>query len=66
MNLRTQLSSDIAMTKILARKQITLLSSSMTLNLAFDDMEISEKPQKLHLEKIGKNEFDLQFKPKIE
>ena len=66
MNLKTQLSSDIAMTKILARKQITLLSSSMTLNLAFDNMEISGKPQKLHIEEIGKNEFDLQFKPKIE
>ena len=38
----------------------------MTLNLAFDNMEISGKPQKLHIEEIGKNEFDLQFKPKIE
>ena len=31
----------------------------------FDDKKISEKPQKSHTEKIGKNEFDLQFKHEI-
>ena len=32
----------------------------------FDDKEKSEKLQKLHIEKTGKNEFDLQFKHEIE
>ena len=32
----------------------------------FDDKKISEKLQKFHIEKIGKNEFDLQFKHEIE
>ena len=31
----------------------------------FDDKEISEKLQKFHIEKIEKNEFDLQFKHEI-
>ena len=31
-----------------------------------DDKKISEKLQKFHVEKIGKNEFDLQFKHEIE
>ena len=61
MNLRTQLSSGTAMAKFLGRKQITLLNTSTTLTTSlhiFDDQEISEKPQKFHIEKIGKNEFD--------
>ena len=32
----------------------------------FDNKKISVKLQKFHLEKIGKNEFDLQFKYEIE
>ena len=32
----------------------------------FDDKKISEKLQKFHIEKIGKNEFNLQFKHEIE
>ena len=32
----------------------------------FVDKKISEKLQKFHIETIGKNEFDLQFKPEIE
>ena len=32
----------------------------------FDDQKISEKLQKFHVENIGKNEFDLQFKHEIE
>ena len=70
MNLRTQLRSGTGMAEFLPRKQITLLSPSTTLNLSglhiFDDKKISEKLQKFHLEKIGKNEFDLQFKHKTE
>ena len=70
MNLRTQLRSGTGMAKFLPRKQITLLSPSTTLNLSglhiFDDKKISEKLQKFHLEKIGKNEFELQFKHKTE
>ena len=32
----------------------------------FDDQEISDKLKKFLIEKIGKNEFDLQFKNEIE
>ena len=32
----------------------------------FDDKKISEKLQKFHIEKIGKNDFDFQFKHEIE
>ena len=32
----------------------------------FEDKKISEKLQKFHIEKIGKNEFDLEFKHEIE
>ena len=48
---------------------MTLLSPSTTLNLAcniFDDQKISEKLKKFHLEKIGKNEFDLEFRNQTE
>ena len=48
---------------------MTLLSPSTTLNLAcniFDDQKISEKLKKFYLEKIGKNEFDLEFRNQTE
>ena len=50
--------------KVLGGKQITLLSPS-GLHI-FDDKKISEKLQKFHIEKIGKNDFDLQFEHEIE
>ena len=40
MNLRTRLSSGTGMTKLLAGKQIALLSASMTLNLACTSLMI--------------------------
>ena len=46
------------MTKFLAGKQ--------TGQHIFDDQEISEKLKKFHIEKIGKNESDLEFKDEIE
>ena len=68
MNLRTQLSSGTGMTKFLAGKQITLLSPSMTLNLACTSLMNwkYQKTQKISHRKIGKNEFNLEFKNKIE
>ena len=68
MNLRTQLSSGTGMTKFLAGKQITLLSPSTTLNLACTSLMNwkYQKTQKISHRKIGKNEFDLEFKNKIE
>ena len=68
MNLRTQLSSGTDMTVFLAGKQITLLSPSTTLNLACTSLMNwkYQKTQKISHRKIGKNEFDLEFKNKIE
>ena len=55
--------------KVLGRKTKTIVEpfyyTESGLHI-FDDQEISEKLKKFHIEKIGKNELDLQFKNEIE
>ena len=54
--------------KVLGRKTKTIVEpfyyTEFGLHI-FDDQEISEKLKKFHIKKIGKNEFDWQFKNEI-
>ena len=65
MNLSTGLSSG----KVLGKNTNNIIKPTYDIESClhiFDDKEISEKLQKFHIEKIGKNDFDFQFKYKIE
>ena len=65
MNLSTRLSSG----KVLGKNTNNIVKPTYDTESClhiFDDKEISEKLQKFNIEKIGKNDFDLQFKYEIE